>query len=446
MRAGEKALIPAFTRAIQMPAYAGLLKAKGVPYTRIRTVQAFKDQVPIFRKEDIFSDFDVATLCVGGNLETMKMTTTACGLTGPCSFGINTEYNQRMIRQSTDTSLEYLFQTDRKKTFLINCMPMGVKIPTSLPSSETSVRSDMALDTVKKFSSHFDQTLIVGEPFFIKKLIEQGVQENIDFRALGVNILFAGDWFSESFRQYIAHLMGLRRKDREAGRLYAMMGIAELGLNLFHESYETVRLRHKAQYEPGLMRKLFGVRLKTCPIIYQYYPQRIFLETTGRNELVSSVLDRHFVTPLMRYNSRDIGFLISYEALKEILISESASELIPELKLPLVAIAGRRNRHLTLKGKTVTAEDIMQGLYSFAEAASATTGYFVLSSRDTGASRGRVAIQLKKGVVNDARVKKVLKRALLEYCDEPLKVVVYDYADFPYGMELDYETRFSFVD
>jgi len=51
--------------------------------------------------------------------------------------------------------------------------PHGVKIPTSLPVADTSVRPDMALAIYKKFSDKFDQTIFVSDPHFLKKLVEE---------------------------------------------------------------------------------------------------------------------------------------------------------------------------------------------------------------------------------------------------------------------------------
>ncbi len=443
---GEKALIPAFSRATKMPAYAGLLKAKNIRYSKIKSVKAFKTHVPIFQKKDIFTDFDISTLCVGGNLDPMKWATTSCGGTsGLCSVTMNTKFNQQMITESVDTSLEYLFQTDKKKTFVLSCLPMGVKLPTSLPMAETSVRSDMALSIIKKLSHHFNQTLIVGFPSFIKKLIEEGIDQGINFKEKNVSLLLTEDWFSESFRRYIAQLIGINCQDKENGLICATMGVSELGFNLFHETFETINIRQKLQHDPSLMKKLFGKEIKACPAIYQYYPNRLFLETTSGEELVFSILDKHFLTPLIRYNSKETGFVFSYNQIKKFFQSESLSELIPQLKLPIVAIQGRSHRNFTVKGKNVSPEEIQQGLYSFPEAAGYTTGFFRLSYLDEKKKNGQIEIQLKKNVPTENHIKKTLTKALLSFSAVDLKIRICNYYDFPYALEVDYEQNFSSI-
>ena len=91
---------------------------------------------------------------------------------------------------------------------------MGVKIHTSLPLAETSVRSDMALAIIKKITRYFDQLLVVGDPYFIKRLVEEGIEEKIDWTKLNSSFIFGEDWFSESFRTYIENQTGIKAQTR----------------------------------------------------------------------------------------------------------------------------------------------------------------------------------------------------------------------------------------
>jgi phenylacetate-CoA ligase len=436
---GEKQLIPAFKRATKMPAYKKLLERKGIKYNDIKTIEDFKKNVPYVSKNDLFKDFDIADLCVEGNLDAMKLAMSSSGFSGSFAFGINTKYNQETIAFSIDTALEYVFKTNKRKTFLISCIPMGVKVPTELPIAETSIRSDMALAIIKKFYRHFEQIIIVGDPYFVKKLIEEGIDTGVDWKKMHVNLIFGEDWFSESFRLYIASLLGVDFDNPDKGLIGATMGIAELDLNIFHETIETIRLRQHAQENPKLMNALFGEDLKICPTIFQYYPHRMVLETNESNELIFTMLSKHFLIPLIRYNSNDRGYIIPYEKAKEILIDFNLNHLIPELKLPLVGVGGRNNRWLTVGDKNITPEEIKQGLYSDFEAAGLTTGYFKLNKIGDA---GRIELQLKKGVTKSSDLQRQFKKALLKYCDADLEVVLYEYQTFPYAMELDYEKKF----
>jgi phenylacetate-CoA ligase len=374
----------------------------------------------------------------------MKLAMSSSGFSGVFSFGINTPKNYRDTAKSIDTALDYVFDISHKKTFLVNCIPMGVKVTTSLKIAETSVRPDMALALIKKFSPKFDQTLIVSDPHFLKKIVEDGTQEGIDWKKRSVSLVSGEDWFSESFRSYLAGLLGLDL-DKPHGRLIgATMGIAELDLNLFHESFCSIQIRRAAQQNEQLRTALFGPGTKICPILFHYYPHRMFLEAlpegSADKELVFSMLSPNMLIPLMRYNSKDRGDIISYNKIKEILNRAGRKDLIPELKLPLVWVGGRKNRFMEIRGKKITPEEIKQGLYEDFQAASETTGYFRLNKE-----KQTLEIQLKRDVAINGDLINRFKKALLKYSDVDIPIEIYRYAEFPYAMELDYEKKFLHI-
>ncbi len=441
---GEKHLIPAFKRAAtKMPAYATLLRENNVNHEEIKTVEDFTENIPIFSKNDFFADTPINELCINKDIYSMKLAMSSSGFSGVYSFGINTKQNQDNIAFSIDTSLEYLFKISKQKTFLVNCVPMGVKIPTSLPIAETSIRSDMALAIIKKFSPFYEQFIIVSDPHFLKKIIEDGIEQGIDWKKMMINLIAGEDWFSESFRLYLSELVGIDIAHPEKGFFAATMGIAELDLNLFHDSIDTIRLRQELQNNTSLKHKLFGKGINITPLIFHYFPHRVFLETTNNDELVFTMLSQQFLIPLIRYNSQDQGYIRSYEFIKKVLTEEGYPHLIPELKLPLVAVAGRKGRWLSVKGKIVTPEEIKEGLYSDFEVAFLTTGYFKLSQKSV--NDGKIEIQLKEGVKQTEDLKAKFTNALLKYVDADLEIQFYHYHDFPYGMVLDYESKFKCI-
>ncbi|KHE90285.1 MAG: hypothetical protein SCABRO_03975 [Candidatus Scalindua brodae] len=426
-----------------MPAYSKLLSNNGINYKDINTIEDFQKNVPVFTKKDFFVDTSMAELCVDKNIQSLKLAVTSSGFSGVFSFGMSTAENQNQIVFSIDTILDYIFKISKKKTFLINCVPMGVKVPTSLPIAETSVRSDMALAILKKFHPYFDQFLILGDPHFLKKIIEEGIEQGIVWKGMPVSLIAGQDWFSENFRLYLADLLGIDFNCPDNGLFVANMGIAELDLSLFHESIFTVRLRQELQKNARLREKFLGKDTKIAPLIFHYYPHKIFLETTQSNELVFTMLNPDNFVPLIRYNSQDQGYIRSYEFVKKVLTEEGYPHLIPELKLPLVSIAGRADRFITVHGKNVTPEEIKEGLYSDFQVASSTTGYFKLSLKND--NEGKIEIQLKKGVKQTEKLKKKFTKALLKYVDTDIEIQCYHYHDFPYGMKLDYERKFTCI-
>jgi len=441
----QKLLLAAFKRAAtRVPAYKQILKEHNVDYRTITDVESFKKLVPVINKLDVFPRFEIEELCIDGTIKDMKLAMSSSGFSGVYSFGINTHLNYKNIAKSIDTALDYVFDISNKKTFLVSCIPMGVKVHTSLQLSENSVRSDMALAIIKKFSPKFEQTLIVSDPHFLKKLVEEGNEQKIPWKKLNISLISGEDWFSESFRAYLAHLIDVDLDNPQGRFVGATMGIAELDLNLFHESLYTINIRRKIQADAKLKKTLFGEDTKAAPILFHYYPHRIFLEALPENakskELVFSMLSQTMLIPLLRYNSQDTGWIFSYNQMSETLKEYGYQGLIPDLKLPLVAVGGRKDRFLEVMGNRVYPEEIKQGLYEDFEAASLTTGYFKLNPDGKN-----IQIQLKKGIAITEDLKNKFKKALMKYVSADLPVVLYHYQDFPYSMELDYERKFQHI-
>lgn len=445
---GEKLLINAFRRAAErVPAYKDFLGKKRVDPPKVTSVDTFKKFVPVITKEDIFPNYDIKDLCIDGRLARMKNPMSSSGFSGVFSFGINTEENLLNAEKSIDTALDYTFNISKRKTFIINCVPMGVKIPTSLPVADTSVRSDMALAIYKKFASKFDQTIFVSDPHFLKKLVEDGLEQGIDWKRENIHLISGEDWFSESFRSYLGSILETDWGSTKRGFIGTTMGIAELDLNLFHESIHTILIRRAAQEDKDLRHALFGEGLEVCPILFHYYPHRIFLEAIGakggKQELVFSMLSKSLLIPLMRYNSRDTGMIFSYEDLKQILERWGHRNLCPELKLPVVAVGGRKGRCVTVNGISISPEEIKQGLYSDFSVAAATTGYFKLCK---DLNKILIEIQLREKINKTSELESSFKKAIGRYVKTDFEIRLYPYKQFPYGIGVDYERKFKHID
>jgi len=443
---GEKLLLAAFRRAAtRVPAYKNILQKHHLDPEMIRDVASFRDQVPILTKEDVFPLYDIDDLCLDRNFSLIKSAMSSSGFSGIFSFGINTEANFRNAVKAIDTALDLIFDISRKKTFFINSLPMGVRIPTSLPIADTSVRFDMALAIYKKFSKKFDQVIVLSDPHFLKKFLEDGIEQGIDWHIENIHLITGEDWVPETFRSYLGHLLGTDWDRMDRGMIGGTMGVAELDLNLFHESKDLIRIQRAALQDEKLRYALYGQGVTISPTLLHYYPHRTFLELVdsndGKPELVVSMLSDSLLIPLIRYNVKDVAQLIPYRQLQQILEDSGYGALCPQLKLPLVAIGGRKGRMVeNSAGQAVSPEEVKQGLYSDFTAAAATTGYFKLRVEGGGIL---VEIQLKKGVADSPELQDRFHRAIATFVSAECKVLLYEYQKFPYAMELDYERKFK---
>jgi phenylacetate-CoA ligase len=321
---------------------------------------------------------------------------------------------------------------------------MGVRVPTSLPIADTSVRWDMALAIFKKFSSEFEQAIIIGDPHLLKIFFENGAEQGINWKKENIHIITGGDWVPETFRSYLGNILGTDWEVMDRGLIGGTMGVAELDLNLFHESRDSIRIQRAALADSRLRYALYGDGCEVQPTLFHYYPHRTFLEVVdsgdGSPELVVSMLSEALLIPLIRYNVSDVARIYPYNEIKAILSDCGYEKLCPELKLPMLSVGGRKNRALSAGSAYIAPEAVKQGIYADFTVAAATTGYFRLSQKETGFL---IEVQLRKSITRSPEHETMFRNAIEKYVSAAFQLQIYQYQDFPYSMELDYERKFK---
>ncbi len=249
-------------------------------------IEAFRATVPIIAKQDVFASHQLADLLVDRSLGNIVALVASSGSTASSfSLGmINRKGTQSMV-EATDRLLDAWFQTRKKKTFLINTFAMGVSIPTSLPGINLSVRSDKVLALLQALKPYYEQFVVISDVYFLKKLLEDGRSAGMRWSRWPVQFAMGGEWFPESYRQYLASLVEVDL-DRPHPRTCIMssMGAAELGFNVCFETHDTVRLRRLADSDERVRQALFG-SIDTVAMIGHYDPRRWFIEVTPTQEL-----------------------------------------------------------------------------------------------------------------------------------------------------------------
>lgn len=445
---GEALTLTAFKRvADSVPFYSALLTSLNISAHDITDLKEFCRRVPMLDKHNTFGKHRIADLCVNGDLAGIRTLLTSSGHSGVFSFGVNTQENLQRSANSIDMGLQYLFDVDNRSTLLINCLPMGVKVNTRATFlAETSVRDDMVFAVIKKFRAEFDQIILVGEGSFIKKIIEDGRDyQGIDWPNLAIHIITGEEGIAENYRTYLGELLGIRDLTAPHGKLIgSSMGVAELDLNIFHETRETIEIRRLAHADPELRKALFGSSMQVCPMLFVYYPQRCFVEEMPideqYSELLISMLSAEMKIPLLRYRSGDYGRILPYEKLVATL-KNFGHFVTPDLKLPFVAVYGR-GKYLPVEKGRLFPEAVKEALYLYREVAEVITGNFKLSLAPPA---GFLEIQLRKGsMLSNGTIEKV-REALRCYVADVPKVLFHRYEVFPYAMEVDYERKFNYL-
>lgn len=439
----QKQAIASFRRtAKNVPFYQKYLKELSIAPDKIKNIPDFKKNVPILDKQKLFalSTSNIKNICLNGNLRNCVFILPSSGYSNTFSFGLNTINDQKSQERSVDQILNYTFDTARKKTLLINSLAMGINIPaTNVTVANTGLRSDIVLYIIKVFSKEFSQIIIVGDNSFIKNALEEGIDEGIIWRDYNLRIILGGESFPESFRSYIAHILGIDLDAQDSVLIGSSFGIGEIGLNILFETKETIFLRRRICADEKLKAELFGNET-LCPMLFQYHPLKVYIEELN-GELIFTNLNLKAKLPLIRYNSKDQGSIIEFKELKNILDKFGVRQPSICNQLPLIALKGRKE-YLDFEGNKIYPDLIKHALYTNPALPMLITGYFRIKKSD---SQLRLEVQLKK----DKQITEELKNKFmdtLQRCVNTQKTLVlfYPYKEFPYGMELDYERKFQY--
>ena len=139
-----------------MPAYRCLLREHGVDPVAIVDSDTFAARCPILTKANTFDRFSVAELCVEGAMCDLANVLTSSGHGGRFSFGLSTRQQHAEAPAMIDYALDQAFAISRRRTLVINCLPMGVGFSSSRATvATTSVREDMATALVATFAVAF---------------------------------------------------------------------------------------------------------------------------------------------------------------------------------------------------------------------------------------------------------------------------------------------------
>lgn len=440
LKKGEKGVIPAFKSAgAKCSYYKKLLEEAGVDIRQIKDIDSFKKLVPVIDKK-IFQE-PLSDLCFHGKIDKLQAISVSSGFSRDFSYSLSSKEELKKIFFYCDFLLDYNLHTQKNKTLFINCLGMGVKVYTSLSLAETSVRPDSVLAIIKKASPYFKQFIIVGNAYFLKKVAEDIAQSSINLSSKALHLLMGEDWFPENYRSYLSGLLGHEADLPQRGIISASFGISELGLSLFQETKETIQIRRLAFENKAFREALFGEGIKICPAFFQYNPLAIFLEEIEES-LVFTILRKDALIPLLRYDSRDKGKIIPYRHLEKILKNFHYEKYLPEFKLPLVAVFGRKDKVLNINGIDITPEEIKEALYSDFEAAALTTGYFRMSNENNIL---KLEVQLKEAKVPSEKIENKFKEAMKKYVKIDFSLLLYPYEKFPYGMGLIYEQKFKYI-
>lgn len=439
LTAGERAALRTFRRAaLTSRGYRAHLERLGVDHRLVTRLS----EVPYTDKRSVFGDH-IDFWLDGGRVSDAAELLTSSGQSGLFSVGVTSRSERRAQERTFDLVVRSLGGGEDTSTLLLNCLPMGIAIPTKLATVATpSVHLEMALELLARAGSGFDRVIIAGEPVFLKELAERGLRERgPEFADRVVACFVGGEWVAESWRRYVSQLFGFPPDSQSRIGMIVSMGAAEVGLHVLAEN-PTLRAARRALDGPMARRALFGRDPGYSPTLLGWDVNRYYVEERrhedGTSSLVLTALTRRLL-PLVRYDLDDEAEILAPEAVNAVL-ADHGSDV--RLDRPVVALWGRRGATVGGEGWSLRPELVKEGLFTVAAHAGALTGRFRIAA---AGDRPVLHVQLREGARPGPGIEAALRHIVTTAAGAPAEVVVHPYRDYPYHQAGDYQHKPAYV-
>jgi hypothetical protein len=433
---GGTAALQAFRRAARrLPGYRALLEERGVDAAAVSELS----QVPYLDKAAVFGDGVGRWIEGGGITEAAELLTSSGTSGGAFSVGVTSRAEREDLQRLADDALRQLGAGEGSPTFLVNCLPMGVGVPTTLATVATpSVHLEMALELLTTFGPSFDRVVIVGEPTFLKELAELGREAvGPTWAPRTTFLIVGGEWVAESWRTHVASLAGFGRPDKDpASGILISMGAAELGLHCFVETPE-LRAARQALRDRSVRHAIFGRDPGYSPSLFAFDPRRIHVEerlhANGDSSLAVTTLTPRLV-PLIRYDLGDLGDVVPAEALNAALAQHGSPVRVTD---PVVAVWGRAG---AVEGPrwSLRPELVKERLFATPADAACVSGRFHIQQ---GTAGPRLHVQLRDGAAPRPGLTADLERFLEAASGAVGHVFLHHHREYPFHLAGDYQHK-----
>jgi phenylacetate-CoA ligase len=358
--APQKAALAHFHNvAATVPAYAAFLRARDCDPASVRTVEDFA-RVPLVTKDNYLRRFPLPQLCRNGRLEDCDFVAVSSGSTGEPTFWPRFVTDELAIATRFEQVFSDAFAAAKRRTLAVVCFALGSWVGGMYSSACCRLlatkgypitvvtpgnQREEIFRVVRALAPHFEQTVLLGYPPFLKDVLDGGRDAGIDWRSLQVKLVMAGEVFSEDWRGLVAERAGSDDPCHDTASLY---GTADAGV-LGNETPLSICIRrHRRASGDGAR----AVQAGTAADARHYDPARM-LRDDADEDGTTLVFSGDNGVPLVRYPS-PIMAGSSADTMIEFLADRgfdprAASRSAPVRQLPFVPSSAPAFRRLLLR-------------------------------------------------------------------------------------------------
>lgn len=387
--AAQKNALAIFLKACEgVPAYKEFCKAQGIDPASIKTFLDWETHAKFVEKVNYVNLYPLAQRSFGG-MSDFDVLHVSSGSGGKPTVWGRFATDELAISVRFEQVFRNSFKADSLPTLAINMLPLGSWVGglftfqcvrnlslKGYPITLLSPGNDVAeiLRLVKEVAPLYESVVVLSYPPFFKSVVDAGNRAGIPWASYNLKAVFAGEVFSESWRDLLMQRAGIVSPHH----IVSIYGTADAGV-LACETPLSTAIRRFLGSNPDIARKLFGK--DRLPSLMQYDPCQRMMEMTPEDTLAFSTLapsdvsgdgqgdySAGILAPLIRYNIGDSGGVKSFDETLSF-CKENGFDPIPEavkmggdravLKMPFVWVFGRRFWTVSLYGANVFVENVM---------------------------------------------------------------------------------------
>ncbi len=360
----KKALRIFHAASKRIPAYADFLKKNKFDPHSVMTLKDF-ERIPILTKHNYIEQYPLIDRMWERRSDLSSMVASSSGTTGEAIFWPRGHSQETEATIFHELIYRELFSTEKKSTLVIIGFPMGVYVSglaTVLPSWAVSASGHRLtlvspgmnkveiIRSMEEMSKLYEQTILIGHPFFLKDVLETALQKNTKLQSYNLRLLCCSEAFSEEWRSYVSKIF----TKEKTPSIFSTYGSSEF---LLIGTETTFSIAIKNLFEKNTRQCMDMFSTEIVPAIFQYNPLIRYIEEDQGNLLFTA----NSGIPLVRYALGDRGSLLKYEETKNLLSSRELKNL-SKWKLPLVALKGRSDYAVIFYGANIYIEHIRSAL------------------------------------------------------------------------------------
>lgn len=379
VRSGQKHALATIKEALRTEAYPRLLEEWGVELPGNPSFEDF-EQLPTIDKKSYVERFPLLERVLDGRLDTGYTLETSSGHSGAVHYWPRTAEEDEIFPTYMEFAFRQFYGIGEKTTLIIISLALGTwtsgeKMSQALRQIAATGRYRMTvvspgtdsaeiLRIVKEISPHYDQTVLVGYPPFVKNVLDEGEALGMDWKDYRMRLGLGGEGYSEEWRTFMSERIGVD-PDRDLLAVSGGYGAADLGMSVGREYPLTVLIRRLASKDRGLAAALFS---HGVPNLLQYSPNRMYVEAVD-GELVFTA---RAGIPLVRYNIHDSGGVLAFDHVMAMLsdFGYEPAQLLSSIgyspehvwRLPFFYCYGRSDGTVSVCGALVHPEHLSAAL------------------------------------------------------------------------------------